>query len=778
MKLSRREFMTLAGGSTVGAVIFTACGVPADELLVEAPLDLPEDLVNGIDSWFATTDDSGLGVIVRVMEGRAKKIAGNPDYPVNLGKHAVHADSALQALYHPDRVNVPMQRRGKGQPLTPISWDDANRLIQQWMSDADGNLRIVTNPVRGGDARIAGGVATAFNGKLMFFDPLEQGVLHRSIKTVFNQDRIPEFDIANADVVLSFGADWLGTWLSPVRYSTKYGDFRGGDHRGFMMHAESRMSMTAAAADKWLPVNPGYEGDLAVSIASVIVKEGLVDDANIAAYTANIPEGELEKWAPELVAENIFPDPKPDEDDNRAERIIDAAHRFAGSEHGIAFGGGSAGAQTNGVFNLTAIYALNILAGTVGKKGGIQFNPAGAQGLPDSAAGASFEDWEKELSHWRAGNVKTVITRGVDLVHGLPRSVDAGGALDGVENVIAFTGVLDESSEHANLILPENSYLENWGLDVPEPAPGYEVIGFRQPVVNAPLDGETRARLYDSRNFLDTLLAAAGSRTDIGSVKDFVKDTADALHLTGRGSVTAGDDELFMNGVLQRGGWWDVNATAATNAPSSIPSPIEKAAGPGLSDWDERVEGRVFTVVPFAHQSILDGRNASTPWAQATPDPITTVAWATWAEINFDKAKEMGISEGQWIKVRTTVGEITVQAYPHPGISPDVIAIPVGQGHHEGIGGRYAEDRGENVLNILVDKKESETGALAWAATRATVSKSGGKKDFPKFEGDAKDIIRTVEPGVPILIVEPDQSAHDAQEHNHELHLRHISNEE
>ncbi len=242
--------------------------------------------------------------------------------------------------------------------------------------------------------------------------------------------------------------------------------------------------------------------------------------------------------------------------------------------------------------------------------------------------------------------------------------------MDKVDNVVAFTGVLDESSEHANLILPENSYLEDWGLDVPEPAPGYEVVGLRQPVVNAPLDGETRARLYDSRNFLDTLLLAAGSRVSVGSVKEFVEDTVADLYAAGRGSVTAGDSRLFMNGVLQRGGWWDVGASAATGTPSSIPSPLANAAGPGMSELDDRVEGHVFTIVPFAHQSLLDGRNASTPWAQATPDPITTVAWATWAEINFDKAEEMGISEGQWIKVRTTAGEITVQAYPHPGIRP------------------------------------------------------------------------------------------------------------
>ena len=769
MKLSRREFMTLAGGSTVGAVLFTACGVPADELLVEAPLDLPEDLVNGIDSWFATTDDSGLGVIVRVMEGRAKKIAGNPDYPVNMGKHSVTADAALQALYHPDRVDGPMRRRATGQPLTRISWDEADGLLRDWMADADGNLAIVTNPIRGGDARIASDVASAFNGRLIFFDPLDQGVLHRAIKTVFNQDRIPDFDIGNARTVLSFGADWLGTWLSPVRFGVKYGEFRGGDQRGYMIHAESRMSMTAAAADRWLTVNPGYEGDLAVSIASVIVSEGLVPAASISAYTSNIPQGDLAKWAPDLVSDRVGVP---------AERIVEVARRFASEGPSIAFGGGSAGAQTNGVFNLTAIYALNILAGTVGATGGIRFNPPGAQGLPDSATGASFEQWEEELSQWRAGNVRTVITHGVDLVHGLPRSVNAAGALDRVENVVAFTSVLDESSAHANLILPENSYLENWGLDVPEPAPGYEVVGFRQPVVNAPLDTDTRALLYDSRNYLDALLKAAGSRVDVNSVKDFVDDTVGKLFSSGRGSVSAGDRRLFKNGVLQRGGWWDTNATMATSAPSSIPSPLAKAAGPGLSELDDRVKGHVFTIVPFAHQSILDGRNATTPWAQSTPDPITTVAWDTWAEINFDKAKELGISEGHWLTIRTTVGEITVQAYPHPGIAPDVIAIPIGQGRGEGSGGRYAEDRGSNILNILVDKKESETGALAWAATRAIVNKAGGKKELPKFEGDAKDIIRPAELGVPILIVKPGQTAHEAEEYNHEQHLRFISNKE
>ena len=91
--------------------MFVACSsIPDEEFIIQAPVELPEDLVKGRDNWFATTCgvcDGGEGVVVRVMEGRAKKIAGNPDFPVNLGKQNVRCDSALQMLYHPDRIAQP-----------------------------------------------------------------------------------------------------------------------------------------------------------------------------------------------------------------------------------------------------------------------------------------------------------------------------------------------------------------------------------------------------------------------------------------------------------------------------------------------------------------------------------------------------------------------------------------------------------------------------------------------------------------------------------------------
>ena len=74
------------GGTAATAVLFQACGVPEDELFIESPVEMPEDMVTGLDNWYATLCrqcPTSEGIVVRVMEGRAKKIEGNIDHPIN-----------------------------------------------------------------------------------------------------------------------------------------------------------------------------------------------------------------------------------------------------------------------------------------------------------------------------------------------------------------------------------------------------------------------------------------------------------------------------------------------------------------------------------------------------------------------------------------------------------------------------------------------------------------------------------------------------------------------
>ncbi len=768
MKLTRREFLALSGKATAGAVIFAACGIPERELIVQSPVDLPEDLVRGEDAWFATVNPDGRnsdGLIVRVMQGRAKKIAGNVDHPVNMGKHSVREDSALQMLYHPDRVAGPLFRRTHGGQLAETTWTQAENQLATALNTS--RVTVVTNPLRGHLGWVANRFAEVKGGRYLQFDPIEQGVLHGSVKKIFDADVLPDFDIANASTVLSFGADWLSSWISPVRHSVQYGKLRSAEHRGYVIHGESRMSMTASAADIWMPTKPGTEGDVALAIANVVIDEGLASANEINAFASALPGGILNAYRPEdVAARSGVP----------LDMIVKAGKRFGSSRPSVAFGGGSAGAHVHGTFALSAIYALNTLVSAVGNKGGVTLNPAPPVAeLTGTATGASFEQWEQEIAQWRAGNVDTVIIRGADLVHGMPDTVAVVDALRSVPNVITFGTVMDDTMAEATLVLPEKTYLEEWGTDIPEPAPGYQTVGFQQPVVGPTTSADETSLLADARSFGDELLRIAGNDIGAGSMQELVERTAGDLFSENRssGSISAPNSNLFRNGALQRGGWWDTRATGPRTS-FSFPNFIRGKIKAEFSGTANLGAGIDLTLVPFVSNSLDIGRLAAAPWAQQTPDPMSSATWATWAELNKEDAKSIEVGEGDIIFIKSSVGEIEAIAYPHPGVPPGTVGVPIGYGKKQG--GRWAEERGENIISILTDLKDEETGALAWAATSVKIQKSGRRLKLPKFEGTVEAF--PVEPGVPVLVVGPDETAEEAEEANHHEYQKLFGNDE
>ena len=297
MALTRRQFLTLAGGSAAGAILFQACGVPEDELLVQAPVEMPEDLVTGRDNWYATLCRqcaTSEGIVVRVMEGRAKKVEGNVDYPINRGAHSARCEGGLQALYHPDRIRGPMVRVGErgAKQFREVSWEDAIGRLTFALENIKSNGRessvvLATDPINAHLDMVVDAFTSAYGARRMTYQPLEQTTVKAAIRQVFGQDTMPDFDIANASAVLSFGADFLNTWVSPVRYGRGYGEFRDTEHaRGTFIHVDSRFSMSGANADTWVYVKPGMEGMLALSIAQVIIADGLADAGAADALTA------------------------------------------------------------------------------------------------------------------------------------------------------------------------------------------------------------------------------------------------------------------------------------------------------------------------------------------------------------------------------------------------------------------------------------------------------------------------------------------------------------
>ena len=245
MGLTRRQFLTLSGGSAATAVVFQACGIPAHEMLVQSPIEMPEDLVTGLDNWYATLCrqcPTPEGLVVRVVEGRAKKVEGNPDYPVNHGKHSARCEASLQALYHPDRIGGPMVRFGsRGEDKwDEISWVNAlSRLAHQLdllRGGEQGKVVVLTNPENAHLGMVIDRFVAGYGAQHLVYDPLERTNVDSAVQTVFGEDALPDFDIANTEMILSFGADFLNTWMSPVRYGKAYGDFRQGDRsRGRMI---------------------------------------------------------------------------------------------------------------------------------------------------------------------------------------------------------------------------------------------------------------------------------------------------------------------------------------------------------------------------------------------------------------------------------------------------------------------------------------------------------------------------------------------------------------
>ncbi|MFW6074641.1 MAG: molybdopterin-containing oxidoreductase family protein, partial [Chloroflexota bacterium] len=621
--------------------------------------------------------------------------------------------------YHPDRIRQPMRligSRGSGN-YEPIRWDDAiNELVRILDEAAGEEIYMLSEPLSGAVRQVSDRFINGLGGTRVTYQTLEQANLRAAIQRVFGSDQLPYIDLGNAQYALSFGADFLHSWISPVNLSRGFGQMRRHSEespRGTLVHVESRLSGTATSADRWLPVRPGYEGMVALAIAGVIVDEGMVDDTS---EFESVMNG-TDLPSPEDVAEQSGID---------AETIREVAQQFAESPASVAFGGGSAGAYTNGVANLTAIYALNLLAGNVNSEGGIYINSnldgdLEEWGVEPAATAGQMQSLIQTLND---GGVGALLLHQANPVYGLPSAMEFDAALRRAGSIISFSRYLDETSVFADLILPDHVPLESWGSMVPDPMPGYPTIGFQQPVV---------LRFYDTYQFGDVLLSAAeelGLAEDLpwATMEEVVREQAEVLREAGGGNISAtGNTTEFWTELIQTGAWMDEEAEAPAAEPDGgMPDMADPQYGGDEGEFP-------FHLVPFESVSLGAGEFAHLPWMQSLPDPITTVAWASWVELNRETAEDLDVSTGDYARVISPVGELDVRVYVNRATPPNVVSIPMGQGHT--FGGRYSEGRGINVLDLLDPLTDEETGSLAWASTRVRLERVGSFEKLPVLEG-------------------------------------------
>ena len=715
--MDRRDFIKLTVVSGASATL-ASCGNPEHQLIRFVP---DEELTPGVAEWkpsICPLCRAGCGVNVRVMEadaevvrdgqlgvirmGVAKKLEGNPAHPISQGKLCARGQAAIQVTYHPDRIAHPLKRsgpRGSGQ-FQEVAWDAAiaelvSHLDALAAANAQPSLAFLARPRLGQRAEIAARFTTAFGAPPpITYELFGEDVLRRANLLSFGRSQLPTFDLSRSRYVIGFGADFLGTWNSPVAQNAAYGLMREGRPgvRAKFVQLEARMSQTGANADEWLAVKPGTEGVVALGLAHVIL-DAKLRPASAAGRAGAIVDGwstGLADYTPQRVEQLTGVDPA------RLERL---AREFAAGEPAIAIIGGAALAHTNGLFHALAVNALNALVGSVEAPGGINFMPQVNAGQ-HAAATRSVRD---------LGTPQLLLLDDVNPVFGTPAAWRVRDALDKIAFIVSFGQFIDDTSVLADLILPDHSFLESWVEGTPESGATVAVASVAAPVMR-PLH-QTRAMpdvLLDvSRRLKKPLTAALPWQTFDEMLK---------AGFTSLPAPAAGGDA--WTAAQAQGGWWGQPPHGAAAEPIDARQRPVAFTEP---TFQGRIEDFPFHFLPYASAAFLDGSTAHLPWLQELPDPLTTAMWSSWIEINPKTADRLKIAQGDLVEVASEHGTLRAPALVSPGIAPDVIGMPVGQGHQTFT--RFASGRGENPIRILAPLSEATTGALAWAATRVKLTR-------------------------------------------------------
>jgi len=713
-KISRRDFLKLAGMGAAASMVMTGCG-PASRYVVREPYaKMPEYTYNGQSTYYASTCrecPAGCGVVVRTFQGRALKIEGNDQNPVNLGKTCARGQASLQGLYNPDRIQNPVKRPGRNnENITNLSWDDAVAIVKDALtSNQPGEIAFLMGMAPDHLFDLVTEITSVFGSPTpLRYSAYEVFDVRRTLveasKLVFAKPSLPYFDLGNASVVFSFGANFLETYLSPVAYSRGYAVMRQGHpaRRSVLIQFEPRMSQTAAKANEWIPITPGSEGQVAMALGRLVAEQ----------RGGAIPDAFLEVDVAEAASSSGI----------SQETLRRLATMFADSDNSLAIPGGSALGQSGGLETAQAILALNGLVNNLGQPGGVFLTPSVPVHPETPGTPSPITEVSNLVNRMHAREIKVLFVHGINPVFELPAALGFEAAMANVPQVISLASFPDETAELADYVFPDHTGLEAWGYQKSVTGGDRPVISGAQPTVMP---------FYNTRPTADVLLAAVqaigGQLAQAVPYKDEVEFIQASLLplVKEEGVYNAADIRTFMALFQQYGGWWGAKAGLETPQDSGV---LNQALGVAPAEFEGEGE---FYLFPFMSPLMGDGSGANKPWLQETPDSTTTVMWNSWVEVNPKTAEELGLKFDDVIRILSPFGEIEAIVYLYPAIRPDTLAIPFGQGHTAF--GRYAEGRGANPAHLL-SLKINGAGDLAFGATKVKIEKTGKHYRLSRLE--------------------------------------------
>ena len=627
----RRDFLKVMGFSVAAATIAASCEIPVRKAI---PYVIkPEEVVPGVANWYASSYTDGgeyCSILVKSREGRPIKIEGNHNSTITKGGTSARVQASVLSLYDTNRS------KNASINGSEASWDKIDAAIKGEL--AKGGVAIVTSTILSPTTKsvIADFIKKYPGSKHVTYDAQSYSGMLSANEASFGKYALPSYDFSKANVIVSFGADFLGTWISPVEFTKQYVQGRKlvGDKYEMSKHfqVESHLSLTGANADDRLVIHPSEEG---LAVADL--------------YNA------LNGGACKMPA---------------MKKVADALMAAKGSSLVVS--------GSNDMNIQMVVNAINTMLGNYGSTLDIHHHANYAQGN-DAEVAALIEDLN-------AGKYGTVMIAGCNPAYDYPTQKFAD-AIKKTACRISFNASMDETTKLCNYHTPDNHYLESW--NDAEPKSG--LYSITQPVI---------APLFKTRQFQDSLLKWIDCPSDYYSylqenwTKNILKGDVNDWDAAVKLGVHGGGEEVATTSKKED------KPVAKADDKKSAPKAsgnVESALAAISSTYNGK---KGMAVVLYEKVALGNGKHANNPWLQEMPDPITKTTWDNYAMISYATALKLGLMDNNgslfsdhkpmWDAKETKlvnikVGNTTIKlpSLVQPGMADDTIAIAVCYGRTE-----------------------------------------------------------------------------------------------
>jgi len=667
---SRRDFLKFLGFGVGAATLAASCEIPVRKAIPY--VTKPDDIVPGVANYFASSVVEGgdyCAVLVKTREGRPIKIEGNTLSTITKGGTSARAQASVLSLYDTRRFKGAgaVNKDGK---LDAKDWKDIDGIVKSKLAGA-GNIRVISNTVMSPTAKAAMAefLAKYPSARHIMYDAVSCHALLEANNQCFGVRAVPSYHFDKAKVVVSFGADFLGSWISPVEYAGDYAKMRRiVDVKNASMsrhyQVESHMSLTGSNADHRILVKPSEQGAAVVALYNEIA--GLSGGASVGG-------------------------PKVNDKAN-------AAIKKAAADLWAAQGASLVVSASNNIAEQTAVNLINSMLGNINNT--IEFNRVSNQRQGNES------EMRRVIEEMKAGQVGAVIIWGANPAYDFP-GFDQAMARVGFKLSLNMTA--DETTVLCDYVAPMHHQLESWGDAEPQSGK-YSLI---QPTI-APLF-KTRQAEHSFLVWADSAKLSADAQPYYAFLKNNWETTIFGKQST-YATPSAFWDMSLHDGVLE---------TTVADSAVALQSGVSLNASGVTQPSNSEIEISFYETV-----NVGSGQYAHNPWLQEMPDPVTRTVWENclsipveWDGINrIFGWKEL--ADGDQVEVEVGGQKMNCTVVRTFGQMPGTVAIALGQGRRSGGCG---VGHGVDVNPWL----PVEGGLVQYFAKDAKVSdKIGVQKDF------------------------------------------------